>query len=113
MCEGTITEVKCGHDLIHFKKRCPQNCERPQGPRYKLDDTCAECHLFSPVYKIDRHFDEMRGELMERLYTAVREGRKDEQPELRRLLGENSAKRSAAFMEEYVRRAGEKYDAPL
>ncbi|KAK4450756.1 hypothetical protein QBC34DRAFT_402458 [Podospora aff. communis PSN243] len=56
MCTGTGFRLLCGHYLIHWDERCPQNCEKPSNPPPYLDDTCAACHAQYSKEGINRQF---------------------------------------------------------
>ncbi len=71
MCVGKITDMRCGHALVYFKRRCPRQCETPQGPRYALDDTCASCHPTYLAQQVNAHFDQTREALMVCMRVAI------------------------------------------
>ncbi|KAH7317752.1 hypothetical protein BKA65DRAFT_107588 [Rhexocercosporidium sp. MPI-PUGE-AT-0058] len=70
MCKGTATTMTCGHLLLHHTSRCKSSvrnqklCRELQGPRERIDDTCARCHPPHIISKINRHYDELLRRLM-------------------------------------------------
>ena len=74
MCQGTVTHLRCPHQLAHFDTRCEKNCKLPQGPQFSLDDTCAACHLkYSPAY-IRAYQERKQMELTEKIRVANNAG---------------------------------------
>ena len=86
MCKGTVTLLRCPHLLVHVASHCGNNCGLPTGPRFKLDDTCANCHPSYRVQTININHDLVRSQLMAQLRVAIKENRAEEQQEITRQL---------------------------
>lgn len=77
MCDGSVTELLCGHLLISFSARCEEGCALPDGPRQHLNDTCAYCHPNVRARLIQSRYDQVLPMIMARIRAARAAG--DEQ----------------------------------
>lgn len=84
MCNGTQTEMSCGHVLTHYKQYCDEGrrkpCPQPElsVPRAYLKDSCAEC---DPIYTsnlVRREHRDRYTELMDQVYAHKRAGHMEE-----------------------------------
>ncbi|KAI2469355.1 hypothetical protein F4781DRAFT_220181 [Annulohypoxylon bovei var. microspora] len=89
MCNGSQTEMACGHVLTHYTQRCAkgqqQPCPEPQpdAPRDYLPDSCAKCDPEFQKSQLSRDHKNHHEELIAQLLADKRVGRSKE---ARRLL---------------------------
>ncbi len=84
MCKGTVTDLKCGHRLVHFASRCARGCAEPSGPRAAVDDTCAACDCRDDEREILRQYNDTRAFLAAEIRAARLEARSGDVAELER-----------------------------
>ncbi|KAM7198587.1 hypothetical protein V8F20_006117 [Naviculisporaceae sp. PSN 640] len=104
MCQGGITELACGHLLVHFSVRCPLNCQYPAVKPAYIEDTCAECHLKYSIEHINMRYDKLEAETRTLYQVAVRENRHDDAEALSKKMAQHGFDRSAELAHAAKRR---------
>ncbi|KAM7198142.1 hypothetical protein V8F33_005200 [Rhypophila sp. PSN 637] len=94
MCQGSITELACGHLLVHFSLRCPSNCQYPAVPPAYIEDTCAACHLKYSIEQINFRYDKLLDETRTLYQAAVRECRQEDADALSKKMAQQGFDRS-------------------
>lgn len=99
MCTGTVYDLVCGHHLIHISGRCSSKCAVPQGPRLRLQDTCAKCHPSFQVAQINSRFIHLLDQTM-RCYRQATDARRfDEADAIERSMRKQKAEWSQCIHE--------------
>ncbi|KAI0111869.1 hypothetical protein F4814DRAFT_369558 [Daldinia grandis] len=84
MCNGTQTEMSCGHVLTHYNQYCNEGhrkpCPQPElsVPRAYLEDSCAECDPMYTSNLVRRKHRDRHMELMDQVYAHKRAGHMEE-----------------------------------